>query len=27
MKNYGCAQIFSYDKDLDRIEDIKRVEP
>lgn len=27
MKRYGCAQIFSYDKDFDRIEDIKRVEP
>jgi predicted nucleic acid-binding protein len=27
MKNNGCAQIFSYDKDFDRIENIKRIEP
>jgi predicted nucleic acid-binding protein len=27
MKNNGCAQIFSYDKDFDRIENIKRMEP
>lgn len=27
MKHNGCAQIFSYDKDFDRIEDIKRLEP
>ena len=27
LKNNGCTQIFSYDKDFDRIEDIKRVEP
>jgi len=27
MKNNGCAQIFSYDKDFDRIENIERMEP
>jgi predicted nucleic acid-binding protein len=27
MKNNSCAQIFSYDKDFDRIENIKRMEP
>jgi predicted nucleic acid-binding protein len=27
MKKNGCAQIFSYDKDFDRIENIKRIEP
>ncbi|MGD2091947.1 MAG: PIN domain-containing protein [Candidatus Aminicenantes bacterium] len=27
MKHNSCAQIFSYDKDFDRIEDIKRMEP
>ncbi|UCH97946.1 MAG: PIN domain-containing protein [Candidatus Aminicenantes bacterium] len=27
MKNKGCTQIFSYDKDFDCIEDIKRMEP
>ena len=27
MKHMSCTQIFSYDKDFDRIEDIKRMEP
>jgi predicted nucleic acid-binding protein len=27
MKKNGCAQFFSYDKDFDRIENIKRMEP
>lgn len=27
MKNNGCVKILSYDKDFDRIEDIKRLEP
>jgi len=27
MKSNSCAQIFSYDKDFDRIENIKRMEP
>jgi len=27
MSDNGCDQIFSYDKDFDRIENIKRMEP
>jgi predicted nucleic acid-binding protein len=27
LKNNGCSEIYSYDRDFDRLEDIKRIEP